>query len=109
MKSSVEIPKRLWAVIRPDTFEVIGLEESHTAEEACGAIARQLGWQCEAFFLSWLPGPRRAEEEGQAVELIAANVTALVASDARLESVQQLLEEREDEIESERYIARSLD
>jgi len=109
MTTAEEIPKRLWAVIRPDDDEVIGLRVCHTAEQACAAVAVQLGWNCNAFFASWLPGSRKAEEEGRAAELVATDVTGFVSADASFEDVAQVIEEKGDGIELGRFIARTFD
>lgn len=64
--------------------------------------------QCGAFFASWLPGSRRAEEDGEGFELIAVDVTGRVSVDAPLSSVSSVMNLHFEDFEIERFVARMM-
>lgn len=104
-----DIPKRLWAICNPHNGKVVALVESHTAEQACGIAAVQLGWNCGAFLACWLPAARAIGQECAYSELEAENVTGLVPASASFEEVQAVIAEAEDRDDWGRYMARDLD
>lgn len=106
MTSDHQIPLRLWAVLRPDDEEVLALHTCHRGEQACSRVATSLGVECGAFFASWLPGSRRAEEDGEGFELIAIDLTGRVSVDAPLSSVSSVLNLHFENYELERFVAR---
>lgn len=101
------IPERLWAICNPETGEIVSLRHAHTAEAACGQAAYALGWSCTAFQLSYLPGARAIESEGEAATLYAANITGMFPENALGDLVGSDLGEVD--AEGDYYIARSLD
>ena len=108
MTSDHQVPQRLWAVLRPDDEEVLALHTCHRGEQACSRVATNLGVQCGAFFASWLPGSRRAEEDGEGFELIAVDVTGRVSVDAPLSGVSSVLKQHFEDFELERFVARMM-
>ena len=108
MTSDHQVPQRLWAVLRPDDEEVLALHTCHRGEQACSRVAASLGVECSAFFASWLPGSRRAEEDGEVFELIAVDVTGRVCVDTPLSSVSSVLNLHFEDFELERFVARML-
>jgi len=104
-----DIPKRLWAICNPHNGEVVALVESHTAEQACGIAAAQLGWKCGAFHASWLPEARAIDQECAGSELEAENVTGLVPASASFAEVQAVMSVAEERDDGGRYIARDLE
>lgn len=108
MKTDHPVAERLWAVLRPDDEEVLELHTCHRGEQACSRVATRLGVECGPFFASWLPGSRRAEEEGEGFELIAVDVTGRVSADASLSEVFNVLNQDIEEFELERLTARMM-
>lgn len=102
------IPKRVWAIQNPITWDTVAICEAHTPEQACDIAAHRLGWSVGTFRSTTTPSGRAIEEEVAGETLYAANVTGLVdpASPPDLDS-QALIDITEAAEDGGYYIARA--